>query len=812
MKSTLEKWLMDFARAGRSLVRAPGFTLIVIATLALPIGASTAIFSVVKVVLLERLPYPNADRLVQIAGTAPGTDQPEEFGVPDELYFEYKESVPAIEDIGIYGIGSSTTRADGRVDQLFLAQSTPSLFTTLGAQPLHGRLPTDKDDGAVVVISHWLWQSWFNSDPAVIGRSYFFAGQNRSVVGVMRPEFRFPDERVAFWVPFNIRAAQVTPGGFGPRAVARLAPGTDRAALVAQLEPLARRVQQRLGGPAPYVRIMERHRPIVKPLREQLVGKIAAPLWILLGAVGIVFLIACANIASLFTVRAENRRLDLVVRRALGAGRGDLVRSQVTEAILLAAAGGAAGALIAWIGVPMLVRAAPDAVAGGFGGSPIPGLATAKLEPLALAFAAGLSVLAACAFGLWPAFRISGSRLGGVAQAGRGVVGRSTLARDALVVVQTACALVLLVGAGLLMRSFWQLSRVDTGYDTRDIFTFQIAAGGPALNDRASMSRFQYTFMDRLKGIPGVESVGYITTLPLDEGASSQNITTRAIVASGAEAPLVRVAGTGGAYFQTMGIELRRGRHFERVEEEQGLPNVIISQAAANMLFPGEDPIGKEVRPAANANQWYTIIGVVEDVRVDDLRKKTPDPMVYLPAVSGSPAYVMRSSRADRLEPEVRTVIRDLIPTSPMYRIFTMQRLAANAMASLSFTMLMVSLAAVLALVLGAVGLYGVLSYGVTQRTREIGVRMALGASTNAVRWMFVRHGGVVTLLGVLGGAIAAAVLTRYIQTLLFGVQRLDPVAFAGMSVVMLAVAILASYIPARRASRVDPVVALRAE
>jgi hypothetical protein len=307
-------------------------------------------------------------------------------------------------------------------------------------------------------------------------------------------------------------------------------------------------------------------------------------------------------------------------------------------------------------------------------------------------------------------------------------------------------------------------------------------------------------------------SVGYVTTLPLDEGAGSQNITTPGIAASGAEPPLLRFAGAGGAYFQTMGIDLRRGRYFDRTEEQQGTPNVIISEAAAAVLFPGEDPIGRQLRPAANTSQWFTVIGVVEDILVDDLRRASPEPMVYLPAVSASPAYVVRSSRADRLEPEVRAIIRELIPTSPMYRIFTMKRLAANAMASLSFTMLMVSLAAVLALVLGAVGLYGVLSYSVTQRTREIGVRMALGATTNTVRWMFVRHGGIVTLLGVAGGALAAAALTRYVQALLFGVGRLDVVAFAGMSAVMLAVAILASYIPARRASRVDPVIALRAE
>jgi predicted permease len=810
----VERWVTDFRHAARSLVQAPGFTLVVVATLALAIGASATIFSVVNAVLLKRLPFPNADRLVHIGGTAPGTDQPAELGVADELYFEYRDSVPAIEDAGLYGTGSSTTRAEGQVDQLFLTRATPSFFTTLGAQPQRGRLPTDSDNDTVVVISDWLWRSWFGSDEKVIGRSYFFAGGTRTVIGVMQPEFRFPDERVAFWVPFVLSAAKVTPGGFGPRMVARVKPGTDRATLVAQLEPLARRVQQRLGGPPPYVRIMERHRPVVKPLREHLVGNIGTALWILLGTVAIVFLIACANVASLFTVRAENRRRDLAVRRALGAGRADLVRSQVTEALLLAAAGGVTGALIAWIGVPLLIRAAPDAVAGGFGGAPIPGLAKAGLDVTALFFTLGISALAACAFGLWPALRFSSSRLASLNQAGRGIVS-GNLTRDALVIVQTAAALVLLVGSALLMRSFWQLSNVNAGYDTKDIFTFQIAAGRPDLNDRAAMSRFQYAFMDRLKALSGVESVGYITTLPLDEGAGNQNITTPRLEASGAEAPLVRVAGAGGAYFQTMGIELLHGRYFDRVEEERAMPLVIISQSAAKLLFPGEDAIGKQVRPAAgdrNNPTWYSIIGVVEDVLIDDLRRQAPEPMVYLPAVSSSPAYVIKSARAEQLEPEVRAIIREVIPTSPMYRIFTMERLAAKAMANLSFTMLMVSIAAVLALVLGAVGLYGVLSYRVTKRAREIGVRMALGAEAKTVRRMFVSQGGRVALIGIIVGVLAGVGLTRYIQTLLFNVARLDLVAFAGMSAVMFVVALLASYVPARRASRVDPVVALRAE
>ena len=642
----VESWIRDFRHSARSLARTPGFTLTVVATLALAIGANASIFSVVKAVLLEPLPFPNADRLVHIGGTAPGTDQPEEFGVPDELYFAYRESVPGIEDAGIYGTGSSTTRAEGQVDQLFVTQATPSFFTTLGVEPLRGRLPTDKDDGRVVVLSYWLWQDWFNSDEKVIGKSYIFAGQNREVIGIMKPEFRFPDERVAFWVPLAIRAAQVTPGGFGPRMVARMKPGTDRAALVAQLEPIARQVQQRLGGPAPYVRIMERHRPVVKPLREQLVGRISTALWILLGTVGIVFLVACVNVANLFTVRAENRRVELSVRRALGAGRGDLVRPQVTDALLLAAAGGAVGALIAWAGVPLLVRAAPDAVAGGFAGAPIPGLAAAHLDRTALLFTAGISVLAACAFGLLPAFRLSGPRLGSLQQAGRGIVGRRSLARDALVAVQTASALVLLVGAALLMRSVWQLSRVDAGYDTKGIFTFQIAAGRPDLNDRASVSRFQYVFMDRLKALPGVESVGFISTLPLDEGAGSANVTTPRIQASGAEAPLVRNAAAGGAYFQTMGIALKRGRYFERVEEEQGTRNVIISEAAAKTLFPGEEPIGQQVRPADRQRRY-----LVHRHR-RGRRRPGGRPPPHIPGADGLPAGCVHvASLRDQVSP-----------------------------------------------------------------------------------------------------------------------------------------------------------------
>jgi predicted permease len=807
----------DFKHGARSLARAPTFAAVVVVTLALAIGANTAIFSVVKAVLLEPLPFPDAGRLVFVSGTAPGTNLPDELGVPDELYLEYRSSVPALEALGIYGTGSSTTRAEGHIEQLFLTQATPSFFETLGARPTLGRLPTDEDDANVVVLSHWLWRDWFGSDPEILGRSYEFAQQTRTVIGVLGPEFRFPDERTAFWVPFVVRAADVTPGGFGPNLVARMAPDADREGLMTQLQPLAGRVQERLGGPATYARAMEQYRPLVVPLRDHMVGAVATPLWVVLGTVAIVFLIACTNVANLFLVRAESRRRDLAVRRALGAGRPGLIRSQMAEALLLAAAGGVAGALIAWGGVPLLIRAAPAAVAGGFGSAPIPGLSSAGLDLTALLFTAGISILAACGFGLLPAIRFTGAGLlGNLSQSGRGGVGRGApmsvfLARDVLVVVQTAAALVLLVGSALLVRSFWQLSNVDPGYDTDDIFTFQVAVRRDDLSDRASMSRFQYEFMDRLAALPGVQSVGFVTMLPLDEGAGSAPVTTEQILASGAEPPVLRVASAGGGYFQTMGIELLRGRVFERVEEEEGVPNVIIGQAAADLLFPDEDPLDKRVRPADDPDTWYTVIGVVEDVRVDDFRQP-PQPMVYLPGVSPSPAYVVRTARGEQIAPEVRAIINEMIPESPMYRIFTMETLAANTMASLSFTMLMLGIAAALATILGAVGIYGVLSYLVTQRKREIAVRVALGAEPPGLRRMVVLQGGRVALIGVVVGVLIALGVTRFLATLLFGVQALDGSTFVVMSSVMLAVALLASYVPARRASAVDPMESLGAE
>jgi putative ABC transport system permease protein len=813
MLHMLESWTRDFMHAVRSLRRAPGFTAVVVATLGLAIGSNTAIFSVVDAVLIDPLPFPKADRLVSIRASAPGTDMPEEFGVSWEFFVQYDENADMLEDLGFFGGGQTTVRTEDRTDRLFVMGVSPSFFSTLGVRPVLGRLPTPEDpEGRVVLLSHALWTSWFGGDPEIIDRSIEVSGEPRTVIGVMGPEFRFVDNRISVWVHdllANLESRR--PGNFGLNLTGRMRPGVNHADLTDQLAVLASRLPERFGGSPRYAEIIEKHRPIVRSLEEQQVGDVARPLWLLLGTVGIVLLIACANVANLFIVRSESRRHDLAVRQALGAGRGGLVRTQMAEALLLAVLGGTVGVVLAFVGLPLLLRAAPEGV---------PNLDKTRLNSVALLFTAGVSILAAGAFGLLPAIRFSKPGLASVQRQGARVLGVSGhWVRNSLVLVQTASALVLLVASGLLLRSFWTLSHVDPGYDTENIFSFQIAPDRDELNDGPSYARFHEGFVERVRGLPGVESVGLTLALPLDEGAGTNRFTTERTAVSGETPPPMRFTFVGGDYFKTMGIELVRGRLFEPSDHRDGLGNTIVSPAAAQQLWPGQDPIGQRIAISADTTHWQTVVGVVEDILVGDFRQDEADPMIYLPMVGphpqwvvGSPAYVVKSPRADVLAPEIRNLVHELAPESPMYRIFTMEGLAARSMAQLSFTMLMLVIAATLSLVLGAVGVYGVLSYVVSRRAPEIAVRMALGAEAERVRRMVVLQGARVTLAGVVVGVVAALVLTRILGSLLFGVGALDAPTFVAMSSLMVVVALLASYIPALRASSVDPMESLRAE
>ena len=570
---------------------------------------------------------------------------------------------------------------------------------------------------------------------------------------------------------------------------------------------MSRRFPERFGGSPAYARLMQQHRAVVRPLEEQVLGPVARPLWILLASVAVVLLIAGANVANLFAVRAEGRQRDLAVRRAIGAARGELIRLQLSEALVIAIGAGIVALLLAVAGLPAFLHAAPEG---------IPRLGSVHVSLLTLVFTLIAAVVSAMACGIVPAVHASSPDLTRLREGGRGATRGRRWARDGLVVAQTALALVLLIGSGLLLRSIIALRHVDPGYSTKDIFTFQFAPDQPALKDGPTFARFDLDFVDRLKALPGVESAGIVDNVPLDEGLAGAHFVTSE--KAGGDGTMLAYTWTDGDYFHTMGIPLLRGRPLTRAEETAWSGNVVVSKSAAELLWPGQDPIGRRLQQHGDS-AWMTVVGEVGDVMQYGFRD-TPQAILYLPLTGPtpmswartSPAYVVKTPRAEQIAPEVRALVRQVAPEAPMYRVFTMAELASRSMVQLSFTTLTLGILSALALILGAVGLYGVLSYLVAQRTREIGVRMALGARTDQVRRMVVVQGARLVGAGVVIGVVVALASTRLLGSLLFGVHALDATTFLAMSGSMVAIGMLASYLPARRASNVDPIESLRGE
>ncbi len=806
----LANWKSDLKQALRSLRRTPGFVLTAVLMLGLAIGATAGMFSVVDTVLLKRLPYADPERLVYIASSAPGSQLPAEFDSAPEFFLQYQEQSKLLEDIATTNSFTATLRVGDRVERVRMSWPTNSLFSTLGVQPILGRLPVAEDEDRVMVLSHALWKTWFNSDPAVIGRSYDVADGTRTVIGVMGPEFRFPRDNVMLWISYTLLPSSITQAGdFDWPMIGRMVPGTTPEAVAEELTQLARRAPERFGGSPAYQRIVEQHRAIVRPLSDQLLGSISRPLWILLAATGIVLLIACANVANLFLVRTEARYRELAVRRALGAGRGALMRLQLAEAMIIAAMAAVLAAALAAVALPLFLQAAPPGV---------PRLSEVGMNPTTLAFTALLALLAALVCGGLPALRGASPDLKRLRDGGRGMTGRRQWLRHALVVGQTALALILLIGAGLLLRSAYELRQVDPGYDTTDILTFQIAPERPELNDAASFARFNLDFLDRLAALPGVQSAGLIENVPLSEQTSIVRVHTEATVAAGqTDGTLANVTFAAGDYFKSMGISLLGGRVFGDEDHSTALGNVLVSESAAQLLWPGRDPVGQRIRRGAEGD-WHTVVGVVEDILQDGLQIPA-EPLIYLPLVDtvagggsaiGSPGYVVRSTRADNLEADIRALVREVAPEAPMYRVATMAQLIEGSMVQLTFTLLTLGIASLLALVLGAVGLYGVLSYIVAERTREIGVRMALGARAAQVRRLIVGQGARVVIIGIAIGIGCALMFTRALAGLLHDVEPVDATTFTLVPMLMVAVGLLASYLPARRASNLDPVESLR--
>jgi predicted permease len=524
--------------------------------------------------------------------------------------------------------------------------------------------------------------------------------------------------------------------------------------------------------------------------------------------VALVLLIACANVANLFVVRSEDRTRDMVVRRALGAGRGRLVGTSLSEAVVIAALAGALAASIAWLGVPALLAAAP---AG------LPRLGQVGVGPSALLFVVAAAGVCALVCGALPAWSASAPDLRRLRDGGRHATGHGSWRRDGLVVLQTSLGLVLLIGSALLLRSFQALRSVDPGYDVEDVYTFQLGVEEEqGLTDGPSFARFHAELMERIRALPAVRSVGIVENVPLNEGVAGSRYRTEERADDAEAGVLLSYTFAGGDYWSTMGIELLEGRVLTTEDHAVGVGNVVVSRAAADRLWPGQSAVGRRLT-SESSGAWYTVVGVVDDV-LQYAFDGEPEPLVYLPLVGAtptswiltSPAYVVKTTRAEEIGPEIRALASEVAPTAPMYRTFTMAGLAADSMTALTFMALALGIASILALVLGAVGLYGVLSYIVTQRTREIGVRMALGAEAARVRRMVVAQGARVVLVGVALGIVAAIGATRALEGMLFGVQPADVTTFATMSVGMILVGLIASYLPARRASSVDPVESLR--
>jgi predicted permease len=808
----LENIGRDLRHAWRSLLRTPGFLVAAVVTLSLAIGAVAGMFSVVNAVMLQPLPFPRPDQLVFLRGTAPGSDLPSEYDLGNEWYVHYKERSNLLSGIFTFSYGTSTFRSENRVERVPMAWPTNDMYATLAVRPQLGRLPVATDNDDAVVISDQLWSSWFGRDKSVIGKWFFVSDSMKQVIGVMPPEFHFPTDETLLWVSGEILPTQVRVGNLGSPVVARLKDGVTHQQLASELAGLTKQLPERFGGSPQYARIINQHRPLIMPIMDRIVGPtLRTSLLVLLGAVSLVLLIACANVANLFLVRAESRRRDLTVRRAIGASSAQLIRLQMAEAFVIALMSGVVALILATVTLPIFLHAAPEG---------IPRLSEVHLGASTLAAMFGLVILVALACGAAPALRASSPDLTALREGGRSSTGGRKWGRDLLVVGQTALALVLLIGSALLVQSFKRLRHVNPGYDVKDIYTFQFAPQQPGLRDGPSLGQMHLNFMNRLRALPGVTTVGVVNNIPLDEGTGSVRVRTPEMQGDATPA-LLSLNFTGGDYFKALKIPMLQGRTF--TNEEAVTPNnsVIISRSAAEKLWPGQNPLGRSLRPRFGNQDTlaFTVVGVVGDVKQLDWRQ-TGEAVMYMPLTGptpnawgmGSPAYVVKSARAESLKPEVRALVHEIAPEAPVYREFTMEFLARRSMLQLSFTMLTLGVVSGLAMILGAVGLYGVLSYVVAQRTREIGVRMALGATAGAVLRQVVTQGTKVVLVGVAIGVITAFASTRLLGTLLYGVKAVDPIVFALMSVMMLGMGMLASYMPARRASAVDPIEALRSD
>jgi predicted permease len=808
----------------RSLKRSPLFTGVTVLTLALAIGAVTAVFSVVEGVLLQPLPFDQPDRLVGVWHKAEGLGI-DRLNQSPALYFTYREESQVFEDTGMWRQEQVTVTGRGEPEQVDAIRVTDGTLPVLGVEPLLGRLFTAEDDspGApeTAILAHGYWRERFGGDPAVLGRTVEVDGTPHRVIAVMRPELDFLDEDPALYLPFRFDRSEVFFGNFSYLGVARLAPGAtleQANAEVARMIPMA---FDKFPPPEGFSRgMLEEARlgPLLSPLRDDVVGDVGRVLWLLLGTVGIVLLVASANVANLLLVRAEGRHQELAVRSALGAGRRRLGAELLLESLVLGLAGGAAGLGLAWAGLRLLVTLAPPG---------LPRLGEIGIDPTVLLFTLAVSVGAALGFGALPVVRLRpGGLLGALKEGGRGggAGRRRNLVRNLLAGAQVALALVLIIGSGLMIRSFLALRAVDTGFrDPAGVLTLRVTIPETEAADPEATARMHESILRGLQALPGVSSATLSSAAPMDGWNSSDPVFVEdSPPQADTIPPLRRFYWVSPGWFETLGTPLLAGRDMTWAEVHGRVPVALISETLAREHWP--DPaaaIGRRIRPYPET-QWREIVGVVGDVR-DDGAAAAPPATVYWPMVVDrwfgqevftprSMVYLIRSPRVGTpgLLDAVREVVHRASPRLPLADVRTLEAVVAQSMNRTSFTVVMLLLAAATALVLGAVGIYGVTSTVVAQRRREIGVRMALGAARRDVRRLVLVHGLVLAVAGAAAGLAVATLATRLMAALLFRVDALDPATFAagGVGVVLLTLA--ASYLPARRAAAVDPIETLR--
>ncbi|HMV83556.1 MAG TPA: ABC transporter permease [Blastocatellia bacterium] len=818
----MQTLFQDLRYGVRMLLKKPGFTLIAIVTLALGIGANTAIFSVVNAVLLRPLPYAEPERLVSLWETSrknPAANS----SVSYPNFYDWRAQSQSFERMASYYTGSATLTGAATPVNLRLAVVSAELFPLLGAKTQLGRVFLPEENkagnsaGRVVILSHRLWQRQFSADPAVVGRSITLSGKPFNVVGVMPAGFQYPIEAqpTELWITSAIDGEKADPkdqsndeqrGAHYLQVIGRLKPGVKLEQAQAELSVIAANLEKQ------YPDTNTRAGARVIPYHADLVADYRGALWIILGAVGCVLLIACANVANLLLARATARYKEIAVRSALGASRRRIIRQLLTESLTLSLTGGLLGLLLAWWGTEMLVKLIPE---------DLPRLSEINLDRWVFVFTLLVSAATGIIFGLAPALQASKVELTeAMKEGGRasGAGGRSRM-RNALVVAEIAIAIVVLVGAGLLLQSFRKLQQVDLGYDTRNVLTATVEIADTQYPKKEQVAEFFKTLLEKVKALPGVESASGITPLPLSGDTFSITFEVEGRNIPKGEQPSAHFRVIREDYFPTMKTPLLAGRDFTANDTTKSTPVIIVNEAFAQKHFPGENPLGKHLKPGISLGEekkWYEIVGIVRNVKHRQSLGHDYEPEYFMPhsqmAFSSLNLVVRTKNDPRTLAGAIQREVSSLDKDVPIYHVKTLEQYLGAAVSQPKFNALLLSLFAGLALALTAIGLYGVMAYSVAQRTQEIGVRIALGAGTGDVLKMVLRHGLTLTAIGLAVGLSAAFALTRLLSAMLYGVTATDPLTFAVIALLLTGVALPACYFPARRATKVDPMIALRYE